>query len=190
MKTHNTHPSLKGFFLILLSVLVFACQNSTKTGTEGSVKAPKETLHEAAFMGNTKAIQQHIDAGSDLNVKDAYGSTPLNVAITFDKTEIAKMLIDASADIHATSADGSTPLHTASFLCRVDIVAALLEKGADTQLTNTFGSTPLQSVEVPFDAVKPVYDQLSRDLGPLGFKLDYELLEKNRPVIAEMLAAQ
>jgi hypothetical protein len=35
--------------------------------------------------------------------------------------------------------------------------------------------------------VKPIYDQISRDLGALGLKLDYDRLEKTRPVVAKML---
>ena len=31
------------------------------------------------------------------------------------------------------------------------------------------------------------HDQFSKDLGPLGLKLNYDQLEKTRPVIADML---
>ncbi len=175
--------SIKYALLLVLTTAMVSCQNANESNTQ----APKQTIHEAAFMGNAKAIQQHVDAGSDLNVKDQYGSTPLTIAVTFDKTEVAKILINAGADIQATSADGSSPLHTAAFLCRIEIVKALLDKGANKEVTNAFGSTPLQSLQVPFENVKPVYDQLSRDLGPLGFKLDYDELQEKRPVIAQML---
>ncbi|MDW3190885.1 MAG: ankyrin repeat domain-containing protein [Cytophagales bacterium] len=179
-------------FLLLISVMTlqWACQSSQKTEADKTPEAPSQTIHEAAFLGNTKAIEQHIQAGSDLNVKDQYGSTALTIAALFNKPEVAKLLIDANADIHVTSADGSTPLHTAAFLCRIEIVEALLAKGANKELTNSFGSTPLQSVQAPFESVKPAYDQISRDLGPLGFKLDYDFLEENRQVIAEMLTNQ
>lgn len=171
-------------------ITLVSCQNTSNKERDKTTSTPKQTIHEAAFLGNTKAIQQHIEAGTDLDVKDQYGSTALTIATTFNKPEIAKLLINANADIHATSADGSTPLHTATFLCRVEIVEALLAKGANTELKNAFGSTALQAIQAPFESVKPVYDQLSRDLGPLGFKLDYDFLERTRPVIAEMLTAE
>ncbi len=177
-------------FVLVLMVLLGACQNNTDTPIQHTVKPPTQSIHEAAFMGNEKAVKQHINAGSDLNEKDQFGSTPLNIAITFNKTAIAKVLIAAGADIHATAADGSTPLHTAAFLCRIEVVEVLLSKGADRQLTNAFGSTPLQSMQAPFEMVKPIYDQLSRDLGPLGFKLNYDFLKENRPVVAAMLSPQ
>lgn len=50
-------------------------------------------IHAAVFMGNRKAIQQHIDIGTDLNSRDAYGSTPINIATTFGKTDVALLLI-------------------------------------------------------------------------------------------------
>lgn len=175
--------------LFMTVFLVAACQDTSKND-RGSNGVPSQNIHEAAFLGNIKALKQHIAAGTDLNEKDQYGSTPLTIAVTFGKQEVAKLLIDAGADLHATSADGSTPLHTAAFLCRIEIIKHLLDNGADRELTNQFGSTPLQSVQASFDQVKPVYDQLSRDLGPLGFKLDYQFLEMNRPLVAQMLTTE
>ena len=95
--------------------------------------------------------------------------------------------MEAGADINLQNNDGSTPLHTAAFLCRVEIVEALLENGADKNIRNNFGSTALESVSAPFENVKAIYDQFSKDLGPLGFKLDYEQIKQDRPRIAEML---
>jgi hypothetical protein len=151
------------------------------------VKAPDMDIFAAALFGNLEAINGHIRAGTDLNQKDEYGSTPLIIATTFGKNGVAIALINAGADINLKSDEGSTPLHTAAFFCRKEVVNALLEKGADKTLKNAYGSTPFESVAAPFDVVKPIYDQISKDLGPLGLKLDYGLIQKTRPVIAEML---
>lgn len=184
----KTSIKFQHVFLLFSFFALVACQPKMEDETSANTpKAPTMTTHAATFMGNVKAIKQHIAAGSDLNVKDDYGSTPLNIAVTFEKTEIAKLLIDAGADLSIQSADGSTALHTASFLGRTELVEALLKAGADTEAQNSFGSTPLASIEVPFEQAKPIYDQLSKDLGPLGFKLDYDELENARPVIAEMI---
>ena len=108
-------------------------------------------------------------------------------ACSFGKTEIAKALIDAGADLNLKNNDGSTALITAAFFGQKEIVKYLLEKGADKTAVNNHGSNAFISVSAPFEAVKPIYESIENGLKPLGLKLDYEHLEKIRPVIAEML---
>ena len=157
--------------------------SSTKTKPE----PPEMDIYTASLFGNLDAVNQHIKAGTDLNKKDQYGSTPVIIAATFGKTDVAKALIEAGADVNLTNNDGSTPLHGAAFLCRVEIVKMLIDNGAEKDIKNNFNSTAYESVASPFSDVKPIYDQFSKDLGPLGLKLDYEYLESTRPEIAEML---
>jgi len=141
----------------------------------------------AALQGDLDAVKQHIEAGSNLNEKDAWGSTPLVIAITFDKTEVAKALIDAGADLNTRNNEGSTPLHIAALFCRPEIVQALLDNGADRYIRNVSGSTAFDIVTAPFEYDKEIYDKLSAGLKPLGLVLDYEKIKKLRPQIAEML---
>ena len=145
-------------------------------------------IHTATILGDLDAIQQHIKAGTDLNLREpAVGSTPLISAAVFGKTEIAIALIGAGADLNIQNNEGSSALHSAAFLCRTEIVKALLDKGADKSLKNNYGSTALESVSAPWEYVEGIYDQFAKDLGPLGLKLDFTQLEETRPVIAEML---
>ena len=37
-------------------------------------------IHEAAKIGNIKAVKQHLDAGANVNAKDNHKSTPLHFA--------------------------------------------------------------------------------------------------------------
>jgi len=181
-----------GNLIIIVSLLFFiSCQSQDKksntSNSKTEVKVPEIDIHTATFFGNLDAVKQHISAGTDLNVKDQYGSTPLIIASTFGKTDIARKLIDGGADLNIKNNEGSTPLHVAAFFCRTEIVKELLNKGADKSLLNNYGSTALASVSSEFNEVKPIYDQISKDLGPLGLKLDYKHLEATRPVIAELL---
>lgn len=148
---------------------------------------PSMDIHSAVFLGNKNALNEHIAYGTDLNAKDAYGSTPLNIAATFGKTDIANFLIQAGADLNTRNADGGTVLHTASFFCRTEIVKALLEAGADKGVKNQYGSTALESVSASWEHVEPIYKQFARDLGPLGLRLDLKRIETTRPQIAEIL---
>ena len=170
-----------------LIILLVAISCESKGQDSEKTEAPKVNIHEAAFFGNVNAIKEHIAAKSDLNVKDAYGSSPLSIAALFGKPDVAKLLINGGADLNVRSADGSTPLHTAAFFGRTEIVKMLLEKGADTSLKNNYGNTALESVSTDFEDVKGVYDQMSRDLGPMGLKLDYDQLKTARPQIAQLI---
>ena len=184
--------------LMIATIFLFLAACTSKQGssdeeklteiTEVKPKPPAMDIHAATFMGEMDAVRQHIAAGSDLNLKEpTVGSTPLISAAVFGKTEIAGALIKAGADVNMKNNEGSTALHSAAFLCRLEIVEMLLEHGADKELLNNYGSTALQSVLAPFADVKFIYDQFSKDLGPLGFKLDYAYVEATRPKIAELL---
>ena len=173
---------------ILTSILTIVSCDSNGQRAEGG--SSKMTIHEAAFLGNVDELKQHIANKTDLNQKDQYGSTPLHIASIFDKPEITELLINAGADVNVKSADGSTPLHNAAFFCRKDIVKRLLANNADVTIRNNYGATALESISAAFESVKPVYDQMSRDLGPFGLKLDYGYIKDTRPVIAEMITTK
>jgi len=169
--------------LTILFVLVLITSGCTKQENP----APRVSLHAAVIQGNIEAIRQHIKAESNLDEKDAYGSTPLIIAITFDKTDMAQELIEAGADLTITNNDGATPLHIAAFFCRTEIVKVLLENGADKSALNGSGKTAIETVAAPFEDVQEIYDAIQKGLGPLGLKLDYERIKITRPKIAELL---
>ena len=197
MKTQNEKfkKVVSTLMVAILLLSISACGSKKENSesdkdqvTQEPVEAPNMDIHTATLMGDLDVIRQHIAAGSDLNEKEpAVGSTPLISAAVFGKTEVARALIEAGADVNLKNNEGSTPLHSAAFLCRLEIVEMLLENGADKTLLNNYGSTAQQSVLAPFADVKFIYDQFSKDLGPLGFKLDYEYVEATRPKIADML---
>jgi hypothetical protein len=115
------------------------------------------------------------------------GSTPLITAVTFEKAAIVSALIDAGADLSIRNNDGATALHVAAFFGRVEIVQELLDAGADKSIRNNFDATARETVMGSFAEVRPVYEFMQAQLGPLGLELDMAELEKTRPVIAMML---
>jgi ankyrin repeat protein len=176
--------------LFSLLIIVAACNTSGEKNVENQepVKAPAMDIHTATVIGDLEVIRQHVEAGTDLDEREpTMHSTPLISAAVFGKTEVARALIEAGADVNIKNDEGSTALHTAAFLCRKEIVELLLSNGAQKEVLNVYGSTPLASVAGPFEAVKPIYDEFSKNLGPLGFKLDYDQIRATRPVIAAML---
>jgi len=164
--------------------------NEEKQGKilKASPEPPATDIHTATIMGDVETLRKHIEAGSDLNIKEAAGgSTPLITAVVFGRDEAARLLVDGGADLNSTNNEGSTALYCAAFFGRTELLQLLLESGADKNIRNNYGTTALESVLMPFGDIKGIYDQINSDLGPLGFKLDYKTLEEARPAIAEML---
>lgn len=163
-------------------------QADTKVEAKTIIEAPQMDIQTAILSDNIEAVEQHIKAGTNLNKKDAMsGSTPLITAASFGKIDIAKALIEAGADLSTKNNDGSTALHVASFFCRVEIVQALIDAQAEKTARNNFGATARETVMGPFDEIKPIYEMLQQQLGPLGLQIDLTEIEKTRPVIAMML---
>lgn len=189
--TSNRILSTAILFLLLLN----SCAQSDKKTAKNipaevieKVDKPQVDIHTAVLTGNLEAVKQHIDAGTNINQKEAMsGSTPLISAVTFNKQDIAKALIDAKADMSIKNNDGSTALHTAAFFGRIEMVQMLIDAKADKTIRNNFGATPRETVLANFEEVKPIYDMLKLQLEPLGFELDMEALKKARPVVAMML---
>jgi hypothetical protein len=177
----------------ILTIAVYVSKGNTDSEFEPELSekittAPKMGLHSAVIEGNLEVVEQHIRAGTDLDIKEnSGGSSPLISAALFGKTEIARALIQAGASVNFQNKEGSTPLITAAFFCRTEIVEALLANGADKTIKNNAGSTAIETVTVPFEDVVGIYEYFGETLSPLGLKLDYTYIKETRPKIAEML---
>ncbi len=194
MRNFQFNSVKKVSYVMLIAVLsLTACgqqkEKSDATSTaQTEIKAPDMALQAAVVTGNLDVVKQHIEAGTDINEKDALsGATPLITAITFEKNDIAQALIDADADLSIKNNDGSTALHVAAFFCRVEAVKMLMDAGADKTVKNNFGATPRETVMGPFENIKPIYEMMQQQLAPIGLNLDMAEVEKTRPVVAMML---
>ena len=83
-----------------------------ETGTKPAT--PGDDIWTAARKGDLTALQQHIDAGVDIEVRDEeHKSTPLHHAAYFVQLETVKWLVEKGAGMNARNNDGSTPLDDA-----------------------------------------------------------------------------
>ncbi len=188
MKTKSLLSRTSSSLLLFIVPLFIASCGSEAQNKKPGKEAPAIDIHTAVVSDNRAAVQQHIEAGTNINEKDPFGgSSPLISAALFGKTEIAKTLINAGADINFQNNDGSTALHTAAFFCRPEIVKMLLEKNASKTIKNKYGATAYENVAGSYSDVKSVYEMLEKMLAPMGLKLDYAYIEKTRPEIAQLL---
>jgi ankyrin repeat protein len=97
-----------------------------------TAKAPDISIHDAAVMGNIEAVKQHLAAGTDVEVKDNNGFTPLHIATR----EVAELLIAKGADVNAIVAsgqyEGKTPLDAAIQVGRPEVADLLRKHGGKT----------------------------------------------------------
>jgi cytohesin len=104
------------------------------------------TIHLAARAGDLAKVKNLVEAGTDVNVKDKGGETPLFSAVISDNSDVAKFLISEGADVNAKDNIGVTPLNFATRARgKKDMVELLISKGADVNAKDERGITPLHS---------------------------------------------
>lgn len=101
-------------------------------------------LHLAAAQGDLVAAKQLVESGSDINVQDAHGRTPLMVATYSRNTGLAKFLIEHGADVNVLDVQRYDMLTIAAVLNDVDLVTLAIDSGADAGLvTSPYDGTAL-----------------------------------------------
>jgi ankyrin repeat protein len=105
-------------------------------------------LHKAAREGDADRVRELLDAGADVNVRNADKQrlqyTPLHWAAYYGHLEIAEILISRGADLDAEDSDYSTPLYLAAEEGHPKVVEFLISKGAEVNVKSSWwGYTPL-----------------------------------------------
>ena len=117
-------------------------------GSRAPIPGGMSPLLYAARDGRMETVRILLDAGADVNQRDANDIPPLIIAITNNHPDVARLLIDRGADIKAVDWYGRTPLwaavetrnmdvDNATFINSIDrgpyleLIQLLLERGAD-----------------------------------------------------------
>lgn len=110
----------------------------------GRVRDFGSVLHYAAMMGNSKAIEDLLALGANINLPGNGGQTPLLTAIKSNdqSLETVRLLVENGADVNRGDVSGWTPLHEACSKGDLELVKYLVSKGADKSLRNKDGATP------------------------------------------------
>jgi len=101
------------------------------------------TLHEAAKMGDLKAVQGFLEKGRPLDVQDSKGITALGYAIGANRIAVVKLLLDNRANPFSVDAQGNSGVHYAAGYGRKELLEYLLKTGCAVQQSNSQGQTPL-----------------------------------------------
>ncbi len=88
---------------------------------------------------NTDKIYRRISVGIAVNDHDAYGYTPLILAIMTNQPNIVDLLLSKGADVNMPDLFGQPPLHWAIRVESEQITSLLLKKGAFPNTVSAYG---------------------------------------------------
>ncbi len=134
------HAAQGGLGTALTTLLNAGSQPDARTRFTTPLHARQTALHLAAEAGHDAGVGQLIEAGADVEVRDAHGRSPLWEAARGGHAAAVATLLDANADPHGPDAGGRTPLHAALMPTRDQAtptggvllaVKSLLDAGAD-----------------------------------------------------------
>lgn len=97
------------------------------------------TLWSAARDNDVRELARLLDAGAELEARDARGYSALMLAAYSGQLEATQYLLARGADPNTSDAAGNSALMGAAFKGDVAIARALLAAGADLAARNTAG---------------------------------------------------
>ena len=98
---------------------------------------------EEVAKGDIGMARRWIEAGADVDTKDAKGRTALMHAARVGQRELAELLLDNKADVNATDNVGQTPLMYAAGWRHLASLKALLKAGVNLHARDKKGRTAL-----------------------------------------------
>src|SRR5262245_47569740 len=128
--------------LILLTTPLLV---DTRPAARGDDKPPAKALPaelaRAIRDGDLKAVRARLDAGVDVNARDADDNTPLLLAAIYAGPECVELLLKSGAAVNAMNKLGATPLHRAA--TNYAKAKLLIDAGADAKVKTNSGRTAL-----------------------------------------------
>jgi ankyrin len=104
---------------------------SPDRGRRAPIPGGMTPLLYASRDGRMDSVRMLLDAGADINARDANEITPLISAITNNHPDVARYLIERGADIKAVDWYGRTPLWAAVETRNMDLDNATFENSID-----------------------------------------------------------
>jgi ankyrin repeat protein len=133
-------------------IMIGAATTVPPLGLRSSI-GQRVPLHYAAYSEHIDQVRRILEAEADPNVQDAFGITPLEVAVGLNWVEAIQLLVGFGATgiapmLHSVSQDDADSWNTTD-----ETVEALLLLKADPNFPNARGQTPLFFSRFDADAV-------------------------------------
>ena len=105
----------------------------------GQPEDPDPLLQDAAASGDADQAAVALRTGAALEVRDDHGRTPLLLAATHDRVDVARLLVALGADPDALDHRHDTPWLVTGVTGSVPMLEVLLPAGPDLTIRNRFG---------------------------------------------------
>ena len=128
---------------LLMLCLAFRLTVSAEAARAGETSSAP--LADAAEQRDGEEVMRLIKQGTDLNARQADGTTALIWAAYHDDAETVEQLVKAGADVKATNRYGISAIQTACLYGNSRIVRLLLNSGADANTKRDGGETVLMT---------------------------------------------
>ena len=112
---------MKNLITFMLTVLICV----------GCTSSPAVLMHQAAFYGDTKVVQQYLDAGVDPNSMTLSGTTSLHSAAYRGNVVVVELLLENGANPNLIDGRGWIPLHQAVDQGHFAVVGILINAGSN-----------------------------------------------------------
>ena len=89
-----------------------------------------EGLLQAVSLAHHPLAELHLDAGADVNARDARGRAPLHLAVLARDWNLARRLLGRGSEVARADENGMTPAMVAAFHGHTPTLRALLDRGA------------------------------------------------------------
>lgn len=151
------HSTYLVVFLLVVASMNVGCKEPMNPKSEGSNFTKCQTddcgpegprgargIHQLAREGTVEEMLHTLNRGTDVNCRDAHGSTPLHKAVAAHRTDLIRVLLQHGAKVDAANQMGGTPLHQAAYRGFLEVAIQLLDAGADPDVRNIpYMYTPL-----------------------------------------------
>jgi ankyrin repeat protein len=102
-------------------------------------------IHRAACLGDLARVKSFLEQGTDVDVKDEMGWTPLYWAASMGQEEVGEFLVGKRAQIDIRTKGQRAPLHQVACSGAFRLAELLISKGADVEAQDKRKETPLHS---------------------------------------------
>lgn len=114
----------------------------TRAAAEALLGLGTDCLEGAATSGSASLCVSLLEAGAEVDRRNALQRTPLHQAAMNNHTLVVTVLIDAGADVHAMDLDGCMPIHLACVHGALDTLKILVLRGSKTDVPDKHQLTP------------------------------------------------